>query len=66
MEKLLSFVRIWSIVLREFEVTVVDLLIKFINALVFKICKYSRAGTAEKFRLKLKLPSKIAPIAFVV
>ena len=45
MEELLLFVRIWSVVVWEFKVTRVNLLIKFINALVFKICKYSRVGT---------------------
>ena len=66
MEESLSFVRIWSIVVWEFEVTPVDLLIKFINALVFKICKYSRMGTVEEFGLKLKSPSKMAllPLLF--
>ena len=60
MEELLSFVRIWSIAVWEFEVTLVDLLIKFINAVAFKICKYSCVGTVEEFRLKLKSPSRMA------
>ena len=52
MEELLSFVRIGSIVVWEFEVTLLNLFIKFIKALVFRLCKSSRMGTVEEFRLK--------------